>query len=127
MLVTQSRRASLTASLSVRDPDCTGTTVAPISVIRKQLSFCRSQSTAPAIFGRGRAHDEDEDEDEGEGEDEDEDATALSARAARTHVDDTLEVEQRARGSRRHAVLPCASLRDDALLAQLHRKQRLPY
>mmetsp|Transcript_129734 Transcript_129734/g.361373 ORF Transcript_129734/g.361373 Transcript_129734/m.361373 type:complete len:385 (+) Transcript_129734:1011-2165(+) len=47
MLVTQSRRASLTASLSVREPDCTGTTLAPISVMRKQLSFWRSQSTAP--------------------------------------------------------------------------------
>src|SRR5713101_4434344 len=41
------------------------------------------------------------------------------------HVDDALEAEQRAHGRGRHAVLPRAGLRDDALLAHPAREQRL--
>mmetsp|Transcript_40600 Transcript_40600/g.107613 ORF Transcript_40600/g.107613 Transcript_40600/m.107613 type:complete len:542 (+) Transcript_40600:798-2423(+) len=41
------------------------------------------------------------------------------------HVDDTLQVQHRARGSRRDAVLPCTCLRDDTLLAELHGQQCL--
>ena len=46
-LATQSRIASLMASLSVRDPEVTGITSAPSSCIRATLSACRSVSTSP--------------------------------------------------------------------------------
>ena len=46
-LVTQSRRASLTASLSVFEPLSTGITRAPSSFMRKTLSAWRSMSTLP--------------------------------------------------------------------------------
>ena len=44
---TQSRSASLSASLRVREPLVTGTTVAPSIRIRATLSACRSVSTSP--------------------------------------------------------------------------------
>ena len=46
-LVTQSRRASFTASFSVREPLSTGITVAPSRRMRKTLSAWRSTSTLP--------------------------------------------------------------------------------
>ena len=46
-LATQSRSASLIASLSVALPESTGTTSAPSSCIRATLSACRLVSTAP--------------------------------------------------------------------------------
>ncbi len=46
-LATQSRSASLIASLSVALPESTGTTVAPSSCIRATLSAWRRTSTAP--------------------------------------------------------------------------------
>ena len=47
MLVTQSRKASLMASLRVYDPEATAITSAPSSRIRATLSACRSVSTRP--------------------------------------------------------------------------------
>ena len=44
---TQSRSASLMASLRVALPESTGTTVVPSSCIRATLSACRLTSTAP--------------------------------------------------------------------------------
>ena len=44
---TQSRIASLIASLRVREPEVTGITSAPSSCIRATLSACRSVSTSP--------------------------------------------------------------------------------
>ncbi len=52
--VTQSRSASLIASLSVRLPDSTGTTRAPSRRIRKTLSACRSISSAPMYTSHAR-------------------------------------------------------------------------
>ena len=46
-LVTQSRNASLTASLSVELPLVTGCTVAPSSFMRNALSDWRRTSSAP--------------------------------------------------------------------------------
>ena len=46
-VATQSRSASLTASLSVLLPEETDSTSAPRSCIRKTLSSCRSMSTSP--------------------------------------------------------------------------------
>ena len=46
-LVTQSRRASFIASLSVRVPASTGITRAPRSFMRNTLSDCRATSSAP--------------------------------------------------------------------------------
>ena len=46
-MVTQCRSASLVASLSVRAPEVTGTTVAPSSSIRNTLSSCRAMSFVP--------------------------------------------------------------------------------
>ncbi len=46
-LVTQSRSASLTASLSVFEPLSTGITFAPSSFMRKTFSAWRSTSTRP--------------------------------------------------------------------------------
>ncbi len=46
-MVTQCRSASLVASLSVREPARTGTTVAPSSSIRNTLSSCRAMSRSP--------------------------------------------------------------------------------
>jgi len=45
--VTQSRIASLMASLSVFEPDVTGTTRAPSSSMRKTFGAWRSTSSAP--------------------------------------------------------------------------------
>mmetsp|Transcript_19268 Transcript_19268/g.55455 ORF Transcript_19268/g.55455 Transcript_19268/m.55455 type:complete len:292 (+) Transcript_19268:827-1702(+) len=46
--------ASLMASLRVRCPSWTGTTLAPRVFMRKTLSFCRSQSTAPMYTVQSR-------------------------------------------------------------------------
>jgi hypothetical protein len=46
-LDTQSRKASLSASLSVREPVVTGTTVAPSIRIRATFSACRRVSISP--------------------------------------------------------------------------------
>ena len=46
-VATQSRRASLTASLRVRLPDVTGRTSAPSSSMRKTFSSWRWVSTSP--------------------------------------------------------------------------------
>jgi hypothetical protein len=46
-VLTQSRSASFIASLSVREPLVTGTTVAPSIRIRATLSACRLVSTSP--------------------------------------------------------------------------------
>ena len=46
-LATQSRIASFIASLSVREPVVTGTTVAPSIRIRATLSACRRVSSSP--------------------------------------------------------------------------------
>ena len=45
--VTQSRMASLIASLSVREPVSTVRTSAPSSFMRNTLSACRRTSSAP--------------------------------------------------------------------------------
>ncbi len=45
--MTQSRIASVIASLSVRVPVVTGTTVAPSIRIRATLSACRTVSSSP--------------------------------------------------------------------------------
>ncbi len=47
MRPTQSRKASLIASLSVRDPAVTGTTSAPSFSIQKTFGRWRSTSSAP--------------------------------------------------------------------------------
>ncbi len=49
----------------------------------------------------------------------------LAAHVLGAHVDVALETEQRARGGRRHAVLPRAGLRDDARLSHPLGEQRL--
>ncbi len=46
-MVTQCRSASVVASLSVRDPEDTGRTVAPSSSIRNTFSSCRAMSRSP--------------------------------------------------------------------------------
>ena len=46
-LATQSRSASLMASLRVALPESTGTTLAPSSCMRATLSACRLVSTEP--------------------------------------------------------------------------------
>jgi len=46
-VVTQSRIASLVASFSVRVPEVTGTTVAPINRIRNTFSAWRRMSSSP--------------------------------------------------------------------------------
>ena len=46
-LVTQSRSASLMASLSVREPVVTGTTVAPSRFMRSTFGFCLRMSSVP--------------------------------------------------------------------------------
>ena len=46
-LATQSRNASLMASLSVALPESTGTTFAPSSCMRATLRACRFTSTEP--------------------------------------------------------------------------------
>ena len=46
-VATQSRIASLIASLRVRDPDLTATTSAPSRCMRATLRACRSVSTSP--------------------------------------------------------------------------------
>ena len=45
--MTQSRNASLSASLSVFEPEVTGTTVAPSSFMRKTLIDWRAMSVSP--------------------------------------------------------------------------------
>ena len=52
--MTQSRSASLSASLRVFEPDSTGMTLAPSSFIRETLGAWRSTSSAPWYTSQGR-------------------------------------------------------------------------
>ena len=99
--VTQSRMASLTASLSVHDPELTGMTC---NAVRQALGNWWESERAFAYLRTEHLNPED--------------IQRLPSHVFRTHVDDTVEAESSTDGCGCYAVLACTCLCDDSFFTQ---------